>query len=52
MHKNKTNHQVELSNLPVKVVFRLCTDNDNVVDFFSSLDSKLDCDVLGEFSLF
>ena len=29
---------VSLSNLPVKIIFRLCTDNDQVVDFYNTLD--------------
>ena len=54
LHFHSHNHHlffytVSLSQLPVKIIFRLCTDNDQVVDFFSSLDSKLDCDVLDDF---
>ena len=48
-HPKSLCHTVSLSQLPVKIIFRLCTDNDNVVDFFSSLDSKIDCDVLDDF---
>jgi hypothetical protein len=40
---------ISLAKLPVKIVFRLCTDNDQVVDFFNTLDAKLDCDVLDDF---
>ena len=29
---------VSLSKLPVKITFRLCTDNDQVVDFYNTLD--------------
>ena len=54
LHQNlKT--KVLLSNLPVKIIFRLCTDNDDVINFFSALDAKFDlgcCDVLGELYFF
>jgi hypothetical protein len=33
---------VSLTKLPVKIVIRLCTDNEEVTDFFNRLDSKLD----------
>eukprot|EP00804_Cyclotella_cryptica_P022869 CCRYP_005075-RA/>CCRYP_005075-RA protein AED:0.02 eAED:0.02 QI:249/1/1/1/1/1/2/136/571 len=38
-----------LSDLPVKTVFRLCTDNDLVVDFYNTLDVNEKCDVLDDF---
>jgi len=51
LHQNlKT--KVLLSNLPVKIIFRLCTDNDDVINFFSALGNKFNCgccDVLDDF---
>lgn len=38
-----------LSDLPVKTVFRLCTDNDLVLDFYNTLDVNEKCDVLDDF---
>eukprot|EP00571_Detonula_confervacea_P017836 CAMPEP_0172299274 /NCGR_PEP_ID=MMETSP1058-20130122/1631_1 /TAXON_ID=83371 /ORGANISM="Detonula confervacea, Strain CCMP 353" /LENGTH=1098 /DNA_ID=CAMNT_0013008681 /DNA_START=29 /DNA_END=3325 /DNA_ORIENTATION=- len=39
-----------LSKLPVKIVFRLCTNDDNIMHLYNSLDAKLDnCDVLDDF---
>ena len=39
-----------LSKLPVKIIVRLCTDNERVTDFFNRLDSKLhDIDVLDDY---
>lgn len=41
---------VSLTKLPVKIVIRLCTDNEKVTDFFNRLDSKLDdIEVLDDF---
>eukprot|EP00985_Skeletonema_marinoi_P027676 scaffold23050_cov129-Skeletonema_marinoi.AAC.3 len=41
---------VALSKLPVKIIVRLCTDDDRVTDFFNRLDSKLtDIDVLDDY---
>jgi len=41
---------VSLSKLPVKIIVRLCTDNDRITDFFNRLDSKLtDIDVLDDY---
>jgi hypothetical protein len=40
---------VSLAKLPVKIVLRLCTDEEEVVDYFNALDAKLDCDVLDDF---
>ena len=41
---------VAISKLPVKIIVRLCTDDDSVTDFFNRLDSKLtDIDVLDDY---
>ena len=41
---------VAISQLPVKLIVRLHTDNDKVTDFFNKLDSKLDdIDVLDDY---
>jgi len=41
---------VSLTKLPVKIIIRLCTDNEKVTDFFNRLDSKLDdIEVLDDF---
>ena len=42
---------ISLSKLPVKIVFRLCTDDDQVVDFYNTLDAndQCACDVLDDF---
>ena len=38
-----------LSDLPVKIIVRLCTDNDLIVDFYNTLDVNEKCDVLDDF---
>lgn len=38
-----------LSDLPVKIIVRLCTDNDLIVDFYKTLDVNEKCDVLDDF---
>jgi len=39
-----------LSKLPVKIVFRLCTDDTKVMDIYNAFDSKFDfCDVLDDY---
>lgn len=40
----------KLSKLPVRIVFRLCTDDEKVMDVYNTLDSKFDfCDVLDDY---
>ena len=39
----------ELSHMPVRITFRLTTDNEKVLDFYSSLDKKYELDVLDDF---
>jgi hypothetical protein len=38
-----------LSALPVKIIFRLCTDNEKVMQFYNAMDVKFDCDVLDDY---
>lgn len=39
----------DLAAMPVRIIFRLTTDDDKVLEFFGSLDIKYDCDVLDDF---
>ena len=39
----------ELSYLPVRIMIRLATDNDQVLDFYAALDANSDVDVLDDF---
>lgn len=41
--KDFVKNLVSLSEMPVKIVFRLCTDNDQVVDFYNTLDINDKC---------
>lgn len=34
-----------LEHLPVQVVIRLCTDQDNVVNYWNNIDSQLEADI-------
>jgi hypothetical protein len=38
-----------LSNLPVKIVFWLCTNEKKVTDFYKKVDLKMECDVLDSY---
>jgi hypothetical protein len=38
-----------LSNLPVKLVFRLCTKEKKVLNFYKKVDLDIECDVLGNY---
>jgi hypothetical protein len=38
-----------LSALPVKIVFRLCTDDKKGRNFYKKIDMDIDCDVLGSY---
>ena len=40
---------VELASLPVKLVFRICSDDDAVLEFYNVVDTKVDSDVLDDF---
>jgi hypothetical protein len=40
---------MSLAQLPVRIVVRLFTDHYEVVDFFASLDVKIECDVLADY---
>eukprot|EP00804_Cyclotella_cryptica_P004990 CCRYP_020426-RA/>CCRYP_020426-RA protein AED:0.42 eAED:0.24 QI:0/0/0/1/1/1/2/0/232 len=40
---------MSLDQLPVRIISRLVTNNDDVVNFFASLDIKIECDVLGDY---
>ena len=42
--KDFVKNLASLSDLPVKIVFRLCTDNDKVVDFYNTLDINEECE--------
>jgi hypothetical protein len=37
------------TDLPVKIIFRLCTDNDLIVNFYNTLDLNEKCDVLDDY---
>ena len=39
----------ELAELPVRIIFRLITDDEKVLDYYSSLDKKIVCDVLDDY---
>ena len=39
----------ELSELPVKLVFRLCTNDQKVVNFYKRVSDELECVVLGNY---
>jgi hypothetical protein len=41
--KDFVKNLVSLSEMPVKIIFRLCTDNDHVVDFYNTLDVNEQC---------
>jgi hypothetical protein len=38
-----------LAELPVRIVFRLCTGKDKVLNFYKKIDIDFDCDVLGSY---
>lgn len=38
-----------LASVPVKVVFRICTDDEDVLEFYNTVDAKIECDVLDDF---
>jgi hypothetical protein len=38
-----------LSDLPVKIVFRLCTRDKKVLNFYKKVDMDINCDVLGSY---
>ncbi|KAL7516970.1 hypothetical protein ACHAWX_001936 [Stephanocyclus meneghinianus] len=40
---------ISLAQLPVRIVVRLFTDHYEVVDFYASLDVKVECDVLDDY---
>ena len=39
----------ELSDLPVKIVLRLCTSQQSVLDFYKKVELDVDCDVMGDY---
>ena len=39
----------ELSHMPVRIIFRLTTDNEKVLDFYAALDATAGLDVLDDF---
>ena len=39
----------ELSRMPVRITIRLTTDNEKVLDFYTTLDEKYELDVLDDF---
>ena len=47
--KDFTESFSSLSNLPVKIIVRLCTDNDVLINFYNTLDIHEKCDVLDDF---
>ena len=38
-----------LSELPVKITFRLCTREKKVLEFYNKVDLDIPCDVLGDY---
>lgn len=38
-----------LTDLPVKIVFRLCTSDRDVIEFYNKIDLEIECDVLGDY---
>ena len=38
-----------MSDLPVKIVFRLCTRDKKVLNFYKKVDMDINCDVLGSY---
>ena len=38
-----------LSDLPVKIVFRLCTNQKSVLDFYKKMELDVECDVMGDY---
>lgn len=47
--KDFTDSFSSLSHLPVKIIVRLCTDNDLIVNLYNTLDIYEKCDVLDDF---
>lgn len=40
---------IGLASLPVKIVFRICSDDDGVLDFYNIVDQKVQSDVLDDY---
>ena len=38
-----------LSDLPVKIVFRLCTRHKSVFDFYKKMELDMECDVMSDY---